>query len=77
MENDGTLVKDAAAYCSVTSAHRQLGGFPAYATLLQWAKKGMIPGVWHVGRLMLVPQAWVDEKLQQAKVQTEKPLFLR
>ena len=72
MENDGTLVKDArAAYCSVTSAHKQLGGYPAYVTLLEWAKSGKIPGVWHVGRLVLIPQGWVDEKLQQAQRPTK------
>ena len=68
MEQD-TLIKDATGmFCTVHAAHRQLGRTPAYPTLLKMAKDGRIPGVWQIGKLLLIPQAWVDEKLKQAEL---------
>jgi len=71
MEQD-TLVKDA-KYTTVHAAVKQLGGVPSYPTLLKMARRGDIPGVWRVGKLLLIPQAWVSEKLEKA----ELPDFLK
>jgi len=71
MDNN-TLVRDA-KYCTVHAAARMLGNERGYLTLLKRAKSGDIPGTWRVGKMILIPQAWVDA---QIKTKEELPSFL-
>ena len=71
MEKTDTLVKNA-KYCTVHAAAKQFGGMPSYPALMKMAKRGEIDGLWRVGNLYLIPQAWVDKMIRQA----EAPTFL-